>query len=77
MLDTVAAPILVVDDNEAERYYVARVLARAGFDVQEVGTGLDALHLAESGQPAHVTPLTYVAKAPGEGVTVTRWFRHE
>src|SRR5690348_11174836 len=55
MLDTVAAPILVVDDNEAERYYVARVLARAGFDVQEVGTGLDALHLAESGQPALIT----------------------
>ena len=32
---------------------------------------------SESGQPAQVTPLTYVAKAPGEGVTVTRWFRHE
>jgi hypothetical protein len=32
---------------------------------------------SETGQPAQVTPLTYVAKAPGEGVTVTRWFRHE
>ena len=32
---------------------------------------------SETGQPAQVTPLTYVAKAPGEGVTVTRWFRHQ
>ncbi len=32
---------------------------------------------SETGQQAQVAPLTYVAKAPGEGVTVTRWFRHE
>ncbi|HUR93794.1 MAG TPA: response regulator [Gemmatimonadales bacterium] len=38
--------ILVVDDNEAERYYVARVLRREGFDVSEAGTGQDALRLA-------------------------------
>ena len=38
--------ILVVDDNEAERYYVARVLRKAGFEVAEAGTGGEALRLA-------------------------------
>ena len=38
--------ILVVDDNDAERYYVARVLAKAGFQVREAATGMDALRLA-------------------------------
>ncbi|MGN6390685.1 MAG: PAS domain-containing protein [Gemmatimonadales bacterium] len=55
MSDAVLTPILVVDDNEAERYYVARVLTKAGFEVQEAETGLDALHLAESGLPALIT----------------------
>jgi hypothetical protein len=32
---------------------------------------------SEGGQPAQVTPSTYVAKAPGEEVAVTRWFKHE
>jgi PAS domain S-box-containing protein len=40
--------ILVVDDNEAERYYVARVLRKAGFEVAEAATGVDALRLATS-----------------------------
>jgi PAS domain S-box-containing protein len=55
MPDAAVNPILVVDDNEAERYYVSRVLTRAGFEVQEAENGLDALHLAESGQPALIT----------------------
>jgi PAS domain S-box-containing protein len=38
--------ILVVDDNEAERYFVARVLRKAGFDIIEAGTGHEALRLA-------------------------------
>ena len=38
--------ILVVDDNEAERYYVSRVLSRAGFAVREAASGLEALTLA-------------------------------
>jgi PAS domain S-box-containing protein len=38
--------ILVVDDNEAERYYVARVLRKAGFEIAEAGTGQEALRLA-------------------------------
>jgi two-component system cell cycle sensor histidine kinase/response regulator CckA len=46
--------ILVVDDNEAERYFVARVLAKAGFHVQEAATGMDALRLA-AGVPDLVT----------------------
>jgi len=54
-MSDVAVPILVVDDNEVERYYLARVLTKAGFEVQQVGTGLAALDLAESGLPALIT----------------------
>ncbi|MEO7476233.1 MAG: response regulator, partial [Gemmatimonadales bacterium] len=46
--------ILVVDDNEAERYYVGRVLRQAGFEVIGAGTGGEALRLAAD-QPALVT----------------------
>ena len=35
--------ILVVDDNEAGRYAVSRVLRQAGFEVTEAGTGGEAL----------------------------------
>jgi PAS domain S-box-containing protein len=38
--------ILVVDDNEAERYYVARVLRKAGFEIAEAGSGEEALRRA-------------------------------
>jgi len=37
--------ILHVDDTEAQRYAVSRVLRRAGFEVIEAGTGQQALHL--------------------------------
>ncbi|MEO6057598.1 MAG: response regulator [Gemmatimonadales bacterium] len=46
--------ILVVADNEAERYYVGRVLRQAGFAVVDAGTGGEALRLAAD-QPALVT----------------------
>ena len=41
-----ATRVLVVDDNEAERYYLCRVLGKAGYAIQEGGTGEDALRLA-------------------------------
>ncbi|HEX3274356.1 MAG TPA: response regulator [Gemmatimonadales bacterium] len=50
-----AENILVVDDNDAERYYVARVLSRAGFEVTEAANGQDALRLALEARPALVT----------------------
>lgn len=37
------ARILAVDDNEAKRYAVTRVLKKAGFDVEEAQTGSEAL----------------------------------
>jgi PAS domain S-box-containing protein len=46
--------ILVVDDTEAERYYVARVLRKAGFEVREGATGTDALTFAQD-QPDLIT----------------------
>ena len=47
--------ILVVDDNDAERYYVARVLSKAGFAVREAATGLEALRLAQVDVPSLIT----------------------
>ena len=47
--------ILVVDDNDAERYYLTRILGKAGFRVIEAATGLDGLRLAESERPELVT----------------------
>jgi PAS domain S-box-containing protein len=47
--------ILVVDDNEAERYYVSRVLSKAGYAVREAASGLEALTLAQSDSPALIT----------------------
>jgi hypothetical protein len=58
----------------AERVSSAPVIP-GGFARTAAGHGTTVR--SETGQPAQVTPLTYVAKAPGEGVTVTRWFRHE
>ena len=38
--------ILLVDDNEAGRYALSRLLRREGFDVTEAATGHEALRLA-------------------------------
>ena len=39
--------ILVVDDTEASRYAVSRILRKAGFTVLEAANGARALHLME------------------------------
>ena len=41
--------VLVIDDRPDARYSMARPLAAAGFDVRELATGRDALHLARRG----------------------------
>jgi CheY-like chemotaxis protein len=38
--------VLLVDDRPDARYYMARPLTAAGFDVREAATGRDALRLA-------------------------------
>lgn len=43
--------ILVVDDNEAGRYALARVLRRAGFETLEAGTGAEALSRVNRDHP--------------------------
>ena len=40
--------ILLVDDDRAKRYTIAKTLVRAGFEVQEAGTGGEALRLVAS-----------------------------
>jgi PAS domain S-box-containing protein len=42
---TVTGSILIVDDSEANRYAMARVLRQAGYAVTEAGTGTDALEM--------------------------------
>ena len=46
--------ILHVDDNEANRYIVARILQNAGFTVVEAATGAAGLKAAAEHQPALV-----------------------
>src|SRR3954464_14534691 len=41
----IEATILYVDDTDAQRYAMARVLRRAGFKVAEASTGLQALEM--------------------------------
>ncbi|MBD3562270.1 response regulator, partial [Planktothrix sp. FACHB-1355] len=43
--------ILHVDDNETNRYVVARTLRSAGFEVEEAGTGASALRSVGEEQP--------------------------
>jgi hypothetical protein len=72
--------ILRVAGNErpkgrgVERVTSAAVIPN-GFARKDAGHAI--VVRSESGQQARVTPSTYVAKAPGEDVTVTRWFKHE
>ncbi len=46
--------VLVVDDDDANRYYKAHVLAKRGYEVREAGTGADALRLVDGERPALV-----------------------
>ncbi|KAF0096394.1 MAG: PAS/PAC sensor hybrid histidine kinase [Puniceicoccaceae bacterium 5H] len=41
--------ILIVDDQETNRYTLRRYLERAGYEVQEAGSGEEGLQLAEQG----------------------------
>ncbi len=47
MLESERIVILVVDDNEASLYASSRILKKAGFNVLEAGTGLEALEMAQ------------------------------
>lgn len=49
-----AQRILVVDDEEATRKFVARVLREAGFETAAAGDGLEALTVAEAFAPVDV-----------------------
>jgi len=46
-----ATTILNVDDNDAGRYAVSRILRHTGFDVLEAATGTNALEMLQDGQP--------------------------
>ncbi len=54
MTGPAAFKVLVVDDDDANRYYKAHVLAKRGYQVREAGSGADALRLVDGERPALV-----------------------
>jgi PAS domain S-box-containing protein len=57
--------ILVVDDNEAGRYAIGRVLRQAGFEVAEAGTGGEALWHTAQDRPGLVLLDVRLPDIPG------------
>jgi PAS domain S-box-containing protein len=51
MIESPAITILHVDDNEANRYVVMRMLKKAGYEVLEAATGTEALDIAVALRP--------------------------
>ena len=60
--------VLVVDDDDANRYYKAHVLAKRGYHVLEAGRGADALRIVDADHPALV--LLDVRLPDGSGIDV-------
>ena len=48
MADPQPVTILIVDDDEAKRYAITKILERAGFITREAGTGTEALRLVHT-----------------------------
>jgi len=51
MIESASITILHIDDNEANRYIVMRMLKKAGYGVIEAATGTEALSMAASSRP--------------------------
>jgi signal transduction histidine kinase len=66
--------ILIVDDDEANRYVKARVLARSGYGVLEAARGAEALSAVEAECPALV--LLDVRLPDASGIDVCREIKH-
>ena len=43
--------ILIVDDDETNRYFLMKILSKEGYEIEEAGNGKEALLKAESGEP--------------------------
>ncbi|HYE08082.1 MAG TPA: ATP-binding protein [Planctomycetota bacterium] len=68
--------ILVVDDNEASRYAMARMLAREGYTVDQAATGEEALERA--GGPQRPDLVVLDVQLPGiSGIDVCRRLKSE
>jgi CheY-like chemotaxis protein len=75
MLDVAAVTVLVVDDNEAQRYAVSHELRNAGFNVLVAPGGKDALALAVSKTPDVI--LTDVVMPGMSGFDVARRLKQD
>ncbi len=63
--------VLHVDDVEEHRYSISRLLARAGFEVSEASTGVEALRRALESQPELVLLDIHLPDMDGYDVCVT------
>ncbi len=50
-MNEIETRILNVDDDDANRYAKSRILKRAGYQIVEAGTGMDALRLVKESKP--------------------------
>ena len=64
--------VLVVDDEELLRHYVARVIANEGYRVFVAGDGLDALALFDIGAPPIDLVITDIKMPVMDGIETTR-----
>src|SRR4051812_35013830 len=67
--------VLAVDDNEAHRYIMSRMLRSLGFGVLEAATARDALRLALEKNPEVV--LMDVNLPDGNGIDICRQIREQ
>lgn len=66
------AHVLVVDDEGAIRYSVSKTLQRVGYEVEEAGSGEEALEMLQGANPYDVV-LTDIRMPPGiDGVELVR-----
>lgn len=72
-----AATILVVDDQDAVRRLARRMLEKAGFEVVDAASSVDALEIARARSDGFDLVLTDVQMPDMNGIELTRVLREE
>jgi CheY-like chemotaxis protein len=71
---TMAAHILLVDDDLDLRPVLAEVLRGAGYEVREAGSGAEAMAALDSGHPIDLILSDYLMRN-GDGLDLLRYLR--